>query len=280
MEHIRYFEKLKEDVICCHLHEFMGNPNKYHKHNGYELYLFLAGNVNYYIEEKGFHLNRGTLLAIKPDEFHRAEWLDKHVYERAFINITSSYMEKLTTNTTDLAVCFNHRPTNEPNIFILNEQEIQDFLLLLHELERHSNSEEYASDILAHMTLQKILIYINQLYRKDKHVQFPNIMPELISKTLKYIEEHLSDDLTLENIATIFHYNGTYISRYFKKITGLSLHEYIVNKRLERAKQYLESGVLPFEACLKAGFNDYSNFAKTFKKHFGFSPKKYQSMLR
>lgn len=277
MDHIHYFEKLKTDVICCHLHEFIGDPTKYHKHDGYELYLFLAGNVNYYIEEKGFHLNRGTLLAIKPDEFHRAEWLDQHIYERAFINITTTYIEKISTPHTDLSACFCNRTNDEPNIFILNEQEIQDFLILLHELERNINSEEYATDILANIALSKILISVNQIIRKDKKIQYQNIMPELVSQTMKHIEEHLSDDLSLENLGTIFHHNGTYISRCFKKVTGISLHEYIIHKRLELAKQYLESGILPIEACLNSGFNDYSNFAKTFKMRFGHSPKKYQS---
>lgn len=103
-------------------------------------------------------------------------------------------------------------------------------------------------------------------------------MPRLVSGTIAYIEQHLTEEITLDILAEHFHHNGTYMSRCFKNITGISLHQYIIRKRISLAKKYLNEGCSPIDACYLSGFNDYSNFSRTFTKHVGESPKKFQQI--
>ncbi|MNI52906.1 HTH-type transcriptional activator Btr [compost metagenome] len=97
-------------------------------------------------------------------------------------------------------------------------------------------------------------------------------MPELVRKTMDYIEAHLGQNITLEQLAGIFHLNSTYISRQFKKHTGLTLRSYILDRRVSLAKSYLSEGLSITEACYQSGFSDYANFIRSFTRIAGISP--------
>ena len=104
-------------------------------------------------------------------------------------------------------------------------------------------------------------------------------MPPLIRGTMHYIEEHLTEPISLADLSAAFYHNGTYISRYFKSITGLSISQYILYKRISLSQKLLKEGLPLTEACLMSGFNNYSNFSRTFTQQVGCSPKKYQNMF-
>jgi YesN/AraC family two-component response regulator len=102
-------------------------------------------------------------------------------------------------------------------------------------------------------------------------------MPSLVSNAIAYIEQNISKGITLNDLSEHFHHNGTYISRTFKKTTGISLNNYIIQKRINISKKYMCAGYRPYDACYLSGFNDYSNFSRTFKKQTGLSPKEFIS---
>ncbi|MDL2301626.1 AraC family transcriptional regulator [Lachnospiraceae bacterium OttesenSCG-928-D06] len=276
MEYTELLDHIKEHIECHHLSDFIGTSPKYHKHETYELYLFLRGDVNYYIEEKGYHLIRGSLLFIPPETLHRVEWLDPKVYERCYLNFSTTFMEHHNSKRTNLLASFYGEPSAP--VFLLTEQEIQEFIILLHQLKKELLSEEYGSDLKSTALLCQLLININPLQKQKSYLP-KDIMPPIVRKTMDYIDSHLSEPLSLSILEKNIHNNGTYISRCMKNITGLTLQEYIIYKRIKLAEEYLIKGYSLNETCLLCGFNDYSNFSKAFKKQLNFSPKKYQLQL-
>ena len=99
----------------------------------------------------------------------------------------------------------------------------------------------------------------------------------LIQKVTTQIESDLSSDLSLNNLASIFGVNPSYLSSLFKKETGVTLTEYVNEKRVERAKELLLSTNLQIQnISQRCGILDVNYFTKTFKKHTGLTPKKYR----
>lgn len=99
----------------------------------------------------------------------------------------------------------------------------------------------------------------------------------LIQKVTTQIESDLSSDLSLNNLASIFGVNPSYLSSLFKKETGVTLTEYVNKKRVERAKELLLSTNLQIQnISQRCGILDVNYFTKTFKKHTGLTPKKYR----
>ena len=96
-----------------------------------------------------------------------------------------------------------------------------------------------------------------------------------INQIISYINENLSEELSLDQLADRFYISKYYLSRQFKQFTGLSLYQYIMKKRLISARNMLRAGSPVMDACLYCGFGDYSNFLKAFKREFGQNPSKY-----
>ena len=123
------------------------------------------------------------------------------------------------------------------------------------------------------------MVYTNRLYRELEVIHYDNIMPEIVLKTMQYIETNLTDELSLAALSSAIGYSPKYISSQFKRNTGLSLREYIFDKRIEHSKKLLMKGKSVSEASLMSGFNDYSNFIRSFTKKTGTSPGHYMKNI-
>jgi AraC-like DNA-binding protein len=180
-------------------------------------------------------------------------------------------LHRLSTPATHLSGCFDYRPKGKGNIVHLEEAQLKRFLQLTGDLEEALASDAYGTDIQANCCIAQLLVLTNTVFHNASFIP-TDIMPELVRKTMDYIEAHLAQDITLEQLAGIFHLNSTYISRQFKKHTGLTLRSYIVDRRIALAKSYLYEGLSITEACYQSGFSDYANFIRSFTKIVGISP--------
>lgn len=118
-------------------------------------------------------------------------------------------------------------------------------------------------------------MFISQMIgKKDEKVH------EIIEKAKLYIAEHLTEDITVSNIASSLYITPNYFSRLFKRITNEGCNEYIVRKRIEKAKSLLETTSLKVgKIALMVGYRDINYFSLAFKKHTGKSPTKYRDEL-
>lgn len=103
-------------------------------------------------------------------------------------------------------------------------------------------------------------------------------MPDsfLYDQIRNYIEEHLDEDLSLGAIADHFYLSRSYVSHLFRDQFGISVHQYILKKRLGLVRDQIASGMEITKACELAGFVDYTSFYRVFRKEYGMSPKQYQ----
>lgn len=256
------------------------SPTKgiFHNHDGYEILILLDGEMNFYCEGDGKKIIPGNVVLLPPYIFHHGILLNSHIYNRIVINIRESFMPTLCSEQTDLSSCFFQQPARQLNIINLSDNERNQLVNLSRKLQSTLSSTEYGSDILSKIYIQKILLLIN-LHNKpitESAHNYKGIMPNLVADTFTYIEKNIASEITLKNISDAIHLNSTYISRCFKNITGISLQQYIIEKKITLAQKYLREGYSPSDVCYMVGFNNYSNFSRTFSKHAGLSPKQYQ----
>ena len=92
-------------------------------------------------------------------------------------------------------------------------------------------------------------------------------------KTIKdYVNAKLTQSISVEEIARQMNLDRRYLSRLFKQRTGMSIQEYIIWARMQRAKKFLRHGCSVAETSRLCGYDDVCNFSKIFKKHVGTSP--------
>ncbi len=100
-----------------------------------------------------------------------------------------------------------------------------------------------------------------------------NSTAEKLNNVLKYIQEHISENITVENLANSVHFHPNYFTNIFKKYIGMPPIQYINKMRIERAKYLLRTTDSQInEIALKTGFCDGYYFSKAFKSYTGYSP--------
>ena len=99
----------------------------------------------------------------------------------------------------------------------------------------------------------------------------------LISSITRYMQEHLSEEISLSSLAEVFHLNPQYISQLFKNEIGVGFLAYLTKIRIEKAKKLMLSTALSVsEISSRAGYGDYRAFTKVFKKTEGITPSKFR----
>jgi AraC family transcriptional regulator len=99
---------------------------------------------------------------------------------------------------------------------------------------------------------------------------------------VEYIEGHVHTALTLEQMAAVAHLSAYHFARQFKAATGLSPHQYVIARRVERAQQLLREGddLSLAAVAAGAGFSDQSQFSHHFKRRLGMTPGQFRRSAR
>lgn len=96
---------------------------------------------------------------------------------------------------------------------------------------------------------------------------------EKILSVLTYMNEHLTEDITVDSLAEHFFTSRYYLMHSFKEQTGYTIGNYLSTKRLLFARDLISSGTAVTDACFACGFHNYSTFLRAYKKQFGKSPR-------
>ena len=98
-----------------------------------------------------------------------------------------------------------------------------------------------------------------------------------IQRVMDYIDQHITDELTLKTLSSVANMSNSYFSQLFKELNGFSAWDYIISKRIDLAQKLLISGNDSiYSIALQSGFNNTTNFYKAFKKITGVSPSTYR----
>lgn len=269
----------RQDFEIFHYREPKPEEVGLHHHDFYEIYLFLDGDVEYWVEGRIFHLTPGDLLLINPMELHRPMVKpDCTVYERIVLWINKNYLAGLSDGEVNLARCFDNTIPTHTNLLQPTNIQRSDIMTRLGELVRESYGKDYGSRPCASGIFLQFMVELNRLALSS---EIPSSQREeaskLVSQVLAYIGEHYNEDLSLEGLAGQFFVSKYHLSHEFNRTVGIGVYRYIILKRLLIARQMLSDGAAPGEVYSKCGFKDYTNFYRAFKAEYGISPSAFTS---
>ncbi|HLR26305.1 MAG TPA: AraC family transcriptional regulator [Fodinibius sp.] len=113
---------------------------------------------------------------------------------------------------------------------------------------------------------------------QSRSVSDLKIQPK-IGRVIVYIEEHLSEQLSLEKLAEEAHLNKYQLIRLFRKEQNTTPWKFLIGKRIDKAKEMLEKGIAPGQIAVETGFYDQPHFSRSFREETGRTPKEYQKLF-
>lgn len=246
-----------------------------HIHDSYEIYYFLSGDVTYRIEGQSYKMESNDMLIISDRELHRPRFDSSEAYERIVIHFRPESISLYQTREYNLLQCFQKRKLGHLNKIDAREVVKQGLKDYIDKIESYIQKNLPESHVMIKTLFVQLLVALNNIYiQKDGRLKGCCEYDKKVNLVLDYVNENLHRPITLEMIEKELFISKYYLCHTFKKHTGFTVMEYTAYKKVQKAKALLSEGVSSLEACLGAGFNNYSNFYKTFKKLTGTSPSK------
>lgn len=250
----------------------------FHFHDTYEVFYSIGGGMQFFIEDSIYSLNQGDLFIINGHEIHKPLRAPNAKYERIIIIIHPDRIKELMPQHAPLLLsCFTSRKRGEHNKINMSEQEREQFFNIVYKI-KNLNPCEPEYQALKEIYFIEFLAYLNRWYLTNFSADNTHEQHSL-NPTVKAVIDYLNDNFTthvsLEQIAGEFHLNKYYLCQLFKKTTGTTISRYVVARRLARAKILLQQGYSVTETSAMCGYQNYTHFIRTFKKHCNVSPKRF-----
>ncbi|NTV90720.1 MAG: AraC family transcriptional regulator [Clostridiales bacterium] len=257
-----------------------------HTHNFFEVNYVMNGSCNMSFGNETRLLNQGDVCIIAPHSRHDTSIEDDSLvislllreatFETTFFkliaqeDLLASFLRSILFSGKDSANFLLFKTDNSEELF----NNIRDIFMECHLSDIYSNTCAVSRVHLFFSLLLREYSGSIQLFENkktsDDHANFIQI--------LKYLQDHYQA-MTLNQLADIFHYNPSYLSRMIKKNSGRSLVEILTELKINKASVLLLHTNSKIETVSEhVGYNSVDHFSRQFKKSFGVSPQKYRQL--
>ena len=261
---------LKENYRLFHLRDTAGQERDFHFHDFDKIVLLISGRVEYEVEDRSYALRPWDVLLIRHHTIHKAVIDRKEPYERIIIYLDKTFLERVMPGA-QLSECFDSADRTGRNRLSPDETQREALKTLLANIENDLKSDSFGSKAMADTLLIQLIIHINRISAAAPGPVMP-ATDSKIEEALSYINEHLSEELTVDRLSEKVFLSKYHFMRLFKENTGNTVHAYIRQKRLLYAARLIREGVNANKAASDAGFSDYSTFHRAFRESFSISP--------
>lgn len=245
----------------------------YHSHDHLEIAFVLSGTGKYHIEGEVYDISEGDLLIFNPGIKHQALFV-----KEAEVPTTEFFVGFSDIQVNGFGENFLPVPNGEYMIHTSGELRQKLFKICSSmEAEKVVCREGRYFMLKAYLMQILVLIIREQCAPVPVHegYSFESTNKKyVVEQLLNYLEDHYNEKISLDQIAENMYLSPFYISKIFKSETGDTPIRHLINIRLEKAREILESGYDGSiqEVAAMVGYDDAYHFSKLFKKHHGITP--------
>jgi AraC-like DNA-binding protein len=263
-----------------HYVDTAAQPVFYHNHPHYEIYFYIRGHSRIVVEGLDFKPVKGDVLIYPPGIMHRNIHLDTEVpYERFYFFARREFLQSISAADYDIPATIEQMTRGDQYYFHVEEGDLNQLIALVDQIIEASDDRDPAAKLINRNRIG--ILVIRALSMMTSRGALPQSEYNRgMSRLIRYINQHAMEPLTLDTLAGEFYASKYYILREFKKYTGISIHQYLMIRRILIAQELIEQGVKPKDACIQCGFSDYSSFYRAFKVRVGVSPEQYRHSIR
>lgn len=242
-----------------------------HFHSVYEIYYFISGDCEILVDSVRYKLKPHSLVLIAPNILHGIQVNSTDTYLRTCLYLRG---DELLPERQYLLESVMHKHTRNfgRDVFYENTEKYhldELFLNLKNLYDKPKEIKDMLEPIYTEALLAQIFILTNELRPSTDNYGVPSKVNEIAN----YINAHLTENITLTEIASSFFISKNYLNQSFKQVTGYTVMEFVRLKRILLAKSLMAKGESAINAALHVGFADYSSFYRAYVKYMYTGPR-------
>lgn len=249
-----------------------------HWHNTFEVVMPIINSYEVSCGGVRFHLREGDVLIICPSMIHELyapESGERIIFQPGMAQISVKELNLLTSLISPAVLI---TPEEYPIIY----ETVQQNMLKIKD--EYFSYAPYAETLIFSLFME-ILVLVGRNYKvragqneEPSTTRQKEYMEKFLNVT-SYIEEHFTEDLTLEQAADLAGFSKYHFSRLFKQYTNTSFYKYLNQKRIDYARTLLaDPSLTVIEVALQSGFQSLSAFLRMFKQQCGCTPTEFRGM--
>ena len=245
-----------------------------HSHDSYEIFLPVAGSFEFEVSNYLYTVGRGSVLLLPPWVTHRLVVKDSEPLAYLYVQFTPRIIPGEPEMLAAIEALFNRHGEGEQSMRRLSGESFSYVYAAVKRLCISSTKDVHEQFFrILFPVLCEILAYGTPVSGKyDGFTKEPSRQSTLTDQIIEYISQHYADIQDLSFVVDVFHYSTVHVNSLFKNRLGVSLWQYVLHIRLDRACDMLVNGIHASEVALSCGFKDYSTFYRMFKKCYGITP--------
>jgi AraC-like DNA-binding protein len=254
----------------------------FHSHSHYEIYYFQGGTCNYLIGDKIYVLQPGDLIIMHGLTLHCANVDPRAEYIRSVIHFDPSYVQGLFQFPRKINILQPFQELGNQRIHLLSGQQNE-----LEQLWKRLFAHFCRRDDAVHYTrfnivLMDLLVLVYGFYQKMMKARAESSASlekvNHVQSIISFIEGHYQQDIHLEHFEDHLHLNKYYLAKLFKEVTGVTIFDYLLQRRINEAKILflMDKQLGVTEVSYKVGFKHPSHFSRVFKSKVGYTPEQFR----
>lgn len=242
-----------------------------HVHEKCELFYFISGKGSYTVEGNDYALTPGSIMLMRGAETHKLHIDSSLPYERFVVHFSP---DSILNKNSPIRSMLYDRPLGYGNMIVCSGTSLEFISSCFDRIRRAITLGASEQEISAHLipVLYELTYSVNSTYHDVPSPQ--DGTENLVGNIISYINNNLAEIKNMEFIEQNFYFSRSYLNKIFKSSTGSTIWEYIIVKRLMKARSLIQSGKSVLAASAECGFSDYSSFYRQYKQKFGTSPVK------
>ena len=277
---------MRRDVVYSGFHEMFDIaykkekarfPMPPHTHNAIEIFLNLSELPSVLMGTSVLSLQPDVLLLFPSYCIHQMTPAENSIYERYILTINTSWFESVLGEQGSREYGY-FKDSEKPLMIPLTTKQKKEIVGKMEQLIQCGSKTTF----FKMNCFFDVMSWIHQIVGTANEEVAEHIREQLtgtaktVSEMVDYINSHLYENITIEDIAARFYLNHDYAARIFKKYVNTTIRSFITIQRITKAQQLLLEGESVAQIQVETGYGSYEHFFRTFKKVTGMTPKEYR----
>lgn len=262
------YRKEWNDFTIEYYEGYRSNMSDYHMHEYYEISFIISGDVKVFLPKRAQQGTGSRLVLTRPMTPHLMMCQPNRLYKRVNLLFSNDFLTDYVSEWKELLGVFG----KNGRILLLEESEVAEFLELTDAINNDRNL--FRRRLRLMLLLSRVMELINEEHEVTEE------LPSYVIGAISYLQEHYAEKIVAADLAWHLGIGRTTLMTAFKKHTGTTVNNYLLQYRLKQALRSLRQGNTVQVTAEICGFGDANSFIRVFRRQFDTTPMQYIKNLQ